>query len=210
MARILAWLMSMTVALLVGGGCASPGQDGHRDESVRTVTADSERDTRAAREANRRGVSHLEAGRLQKAKAAFQKAITADGRFGPAQNNLGEVYYKQGQGYKAARRFDRARKLMPERPEPYNNLGLVLERGSKVDPGGNKLERAIDYYRKAVQRDPDNMEYLGNLTRALVRRGDDGKEVRRLLQRLLEEDDRPQWLMWAERQLSTMRDKNSG
>ena len=50
-------------------------------------------------------------------------------------------------------------KLMPNQPEPLNNLGLVFE-------ATGKLDEATDSYTKAVTLEPDNVQALGNLARA--------------------------------------------
>jgi cytochrome c-type biogenesis protein CcmH/NrfG len=67
---------------------------------------------------------------------------------------------------------------------------------------GEKLDEAIAEYQKAVDLDPENREVLGNLARARVRRGDQGSEMRQLLSRLLETETRPDWRLWAQRELA--------
>jgi hypothetical protein len=51
---------------------------------------------------------------------------------------------------------------------------------------------------------PDNAEFLGNLARARVRRGDRGPEVRELLEQLVLRETRPAWSDWARQQLAAM------
>jgi Flp pilus assembly protein TadD len=190
-------IISSALLLCLGGGCANLAEKEKGGDKYRTVAAQPGRDTDAAKKHNRRGVKLLKQGKLDAAKGAFNQALTADVEFGPAHNNLGKVYFKRERWYKAAWEFEYARKLMPKRPGPYNNLGLVLEQGGE-------LERAIKQFRKAHQHAPENIEYLGNLTRALIKRGDRTKEVRRFLERILDEDTRPAWLTWAKRRLATL------
>lgn len=178
---------------LSAGGCSSDTQ--RVRPNYRTITAEPLRDTDAARAANQRGVEHLKADELDKAKTEFIRACEEDVEFGPAHNNLGEVYYRQDDLYKAAVEFEAARKLMPDHPGPLNNLGLVHEHGGEYD-------RAIEYYRKAIERGRRGIEYAANLARAMTRRGDRSDEHRDLLRRILAEDKRPEWLMWAKRELA--------
>ena len=119
---------------------------------------------------------------------------------GPAHNNLGKVYFRQGKMYLAAWEFQYAMKLMPNQPEPPNNLGLVFEAAGKLDD-------AAESYGKAVAREPDNIDALGNLARA-PRRGDKDAEVRDLLNELVLKDTRPEWVAWARDRLATLREKN--
>jgi cytochrome c-type biogenesis protein CcmH/NrfG len=88
-------------------------------------------------------------------------------------------------------------KLMPNQPEPLNNLGLVFE-------ATGKLDEATDSYAKAVTVEPDNVQAMGNLARAHVRRGDHDDSVRTLLQRLVLRETRPDWLAWERSTLSQL------
>jgi len=163
--------------------------------SYRTITIDPTRDPAAAERANEKGLRHLKEGDLDNAAAAFGKALDADVEHGKAHNNLGMVYLKQGKLHDAAWEFEYARKLLPDEAEPVFNLGLVYEK--RVPP---KFDRAVDYFRDAVRLDPDNVKYRGHLARALIRRGDETPEVRRLLQYIIDNDARPDWVAWAQQQ----------
>lgn len=83
---------------------------------------------------------------------------------------------------------------MPASAEPRNNLGMVYEKVGRWDP-------AIEQYAAARKLDESSVEILGNLTRARIRRGDKGEEIRRLLERLVLMDPRPDRQNWARRQL---------
>jgi hypothetical protein len=65
-----------------------------------------------------------------------------------------------------------------------------------------RLEDAIAMYYTAHELEPTNPEYLGNLTRARIRRGDRDEMLRHELQQLLFIDARPDWIDWAEDQLA--------
>lgn len=133
--------------------------------------------------------------KLEEAEAKFKEALTADVRFGPAHNNLGTVYFEQRRFYLAAWEFEYAIKLMPAQPEPRNTLGLVFE---TVD----RLDKAVAYYTKAIELQPDNPEIIGNLVRARINRGDRDAELRELLADFILKDTRLQWRTWAKKKLA--------
>ncbi len=185
------WLtLAVTMALCVAVvGCNQRKIQTHSGP-YRTVAAQPLRDTDRARTLHKQGLKHLEKGELDEAAKDLQRALEADVEYGPAHNSLGRVYFQQGRYYEAAWEFEYARKALPREPEPLNNLGLVQERDAQYD-------QAIDYYRQAAALDQNNINYPANLARALIRRGDRTDEVRVLLQRILDEDTRPEWLVWA-------------
>ena len=185
--------LGLVIAALVGMGCANMSGGRGNGATYRTVAVEPGRDTEAAKRANEAGLEHLAKGEIEQAAKAFERALTADVEFGPAHNNLGRVYFKQKDWYKAAWEFEYAGKLLPKHAAPRNNLGLVFEEVGQLD-------RAVEYYREAVNLDPENIQYRSNLCRALVRRGDRTSEVRNLLERMLQQDDRPEWRVWAKRQ----------
>jgi len=190
--------LSLTAAIAIAG-CARPPASASSETGYRTITTQPLRDTDAAQKYNQTGVEYLTAGKLDQAEAEFSKALTADVEYGPAHNNLGKIYYRKRDWYKAAWEFEYARKLLPKHAEPCNNLGLVLEEAGQLD-------QAVEQYREAVRLDPVDIEYRANLVRALIRRGDKTPEVRGLLQQVLAQDRRPEWQLWANQQLSRMGD----
>ena len=189
-------LLSLVFVALIATGCTTTAGTGDDAEPYRTIRVEPGRNTDEARRQNQIGLDHLERGDLIKASDAFGKALAADVEYGPAHNNLGKVYFKQADWYKAAWEFEYARKLMPKHAEPCNNLALVLEQAGELD-------RAVILYREATVLD-GSIEYRGNLTRALIRRGERTDEVRNLLQQIIQEDSRTDWVMWARQQHATM------
>jgi Tfp pilus assembly protein PilF len=193
---------AVTAALCVGlsipSGFLATGCGG-RDASIdySTTARDPRRNTERAQELNRRAVELLEAGEWQEAEATLRRALVADVTYGPAHNNLGKAFFHQGRLYVAAWEFQYAAKLMPDQPEPKNNLGLVLE-------AAGKLDEAVNVYDEAVDLESDNVQFLGNLARARLRRGDEGPEVKQLLQALILRETRPQWLQWAKEHLARL------
>lgn len=102
----------------------------------------------------------------------------------------------------AAWEFQYTIKLLPNQPEPYNNLGLVYE-------ADGKLPEAADSYRKAMELAEEDPQYIVNLARVLLRQDQKTAEVRQLLQKLIEHDTRPQWVQWAREQLSRWPKENA-
>jgi Flp pilus assembly protein TadD len=178
-------------ALIIG--CAAPSAHTTKSE-YETPAADSSRDSTTARNLNLQALEKLSKGDDTAAEQLLKKSLTADVMFGPAHNNLGKLYFREGKLYPAAWEFQYAAKLMPNQPEPRNNLGLVCE-------SAGKLDEAVDFYTQAIKDEPDNPEILGNLARSRIRRGEKSPEVRDLLNKLVERDTRPEWLVWEKDQL---------
>jgi Flp pilus assembly protein TadD len=174
-------------------GCANPPSHAPKAQYESPAT-DGARDTATAQQLNIQALEKLAKGDDAGAEKLFRDSLTADVMFGPAHNNLGKLYYHQGKLYAAAWEFQYAAKLMPNQPEPRNNLGLVCE-------SAGKLDEAVDYYIQALKDEPDNPEILGNLARSRIRRGEKSQDVRDLLNKLVERDTRPDWLIWEKDQL---------
>ena len=190
--------VTIALGLLAGAvglaGCVSPAE---RPPGYETVGKEPHRDAEIARRETARAVAMLDAGDYAGAEAALKAALAADIMSGPAHNNLGKVYFRQSKLYLAAWEFQYAMKLMPNQPEPPNNLGLVFEAVGKLDD-------AADHYGKAVALEPDNVQAMGNLARARVRRGDDDDDLRSLLGRLVLRETRPDWLAWEKYMLARL------
>ena len=182
----------LTAAVL--GGCQSHSA-GPTTRDYQTVSQDPHRDNDAAHRDNEAALQLINKGDYTAAEPILRRALSEDVMYGPAHNNLGLVYFHQSKLYLAAWEFQYASKLMPNQPEARNNLGLVFE-------AGGKLDQAIDSYESAMKVEPDNAQFVGNLARARVRRGDKESEVRPLLERLVEIDQRPDWVEWARERLS--------
>ena len=191
------WRALAVIAALLLAGCNSPAS---RPAAGRyeTVAPAPNRNAELARRENARAVALMDSGDHAAAEAALKAALAADVMCGPAHNNLGKVYFRQGKLYLAAWEFQYAMKLMPNQPEPPNNLGLVFEAAGKLDD-------ATESYGKAVALEPDNIQALGNLARARVRRGDRDADLRALLEKLVLRETRPDWLAWERDVLSRLK-----
>ena len=168
------------------GGCAAPAAP----STVVHLDDPSVADTGRARTENDAAVSLIDRDKLPEAADALGRALAADPRFGPAQNNLGIVRLRQDQPLAAAAAFERAADLMPRAAAPRDNLGLVFESAGRFDD-------AVRCYDAAAGLAPGNPEYVGNAARARVRRGDQTDELHEMLQRIATADPRPDWSDWA-------------
>jgi Tfp pilus assembly protein PilF len=184
----------MLIVALLSGCATSTSKD---VETYQTVGNEPRHNPDLAKQENARAVTLLDAGDYQKAESALKSALAADVMCGPAHNNLGKVYFRQKKLYLAAWEFQYAMKLMPNQAEPPNNLGLVFEVAGKLDD-------ATESYGKAVALEPENVDAMGNLARARVRRGDRDEAVRGLLQKLILRDTRSDWLAWERATLSRL------
>lgn len=185
--------LSLMTACLVLSACSHSAHPANRDRQYTTARPEPHHDSDQARKVAAEGLQLLNDGKLEEAEQTLRRALEADVMFGPAHNSLGMVYYRQKRYYLAAWEFEYASRLMPDRPEPRNNFGLVFEAVGKIDD-------AVDWYGKAMQLAPDNPQIIGNLARAKVRRGDRDDQVRELLQQLVLKDTRPSWTAWAQRE----------
>ena len=172
--------------VLIASGCS-------QDKQARRVDP-SDRDPAAATRLVEQGIKHLQQDDLEQARIAFESATERDVFSGIAHNNLGHVYFAQGNFYAAARQFQHASRLMPYQPEPTNNLGLVFETVGKYND-------SIAYYEQAVHQRPGDPRLLGNLCRARIRRGDRDEQTRLLLADLVLHETRLPWRVWAQKQL---------
>lgn len=186
-------LLPLLIGLLLG--CSSAPQK--TAPEYQTVSKDLNRDPERARRLNSEAVALINRGQYDEAEKKLKQALAADVMFGPGHNNLGKVYYQRSQFYLAAWEFEYASKLMPNQPEPKSNLGLVFEVTGKLD-------EAVKSYDQAMKLEPDNPQFIGNLARARIRRGEHNGEVRLLLDQLVMRDTRPDWVEWAKQKLTLM------
>lgn len=136
--------------------------------------------------------------KLAAAEQKLHQAILADNQFGPAHNNLGQLYFRRGRYYQAALEFEAAAGLMPDRAEPLNNLGLVFE-------AARRFPDAISQFQMAHEIAPTEPVYLGNLIRAMLRDEEpDHEAIAYLLDELLLIESRPDWREWALEQQATI------
>jgi hypothetical protein len=107
------------------------------------------RGTEGARAASAfsRCVALTDGGRLDDARACYEKLLEIDPANALACNNLGIIHQGQGAPAKAAALFREAIRLDPSRPQPYVNLGNVLQ-------DERELAAALLQYDAAIRLDP--------------------------------------------------------
>ncbi len=115
-------------------GCAATEKEKTRYE---TIEAELDADTDKAIALNKKALKFLDEADLERAEEHLQQSLVADVNYGPAHNNLGQVYFQQERYYLAAWEFEYAARLLPENPEPVNNLGLVY------DTVGRRIRRRL-------------------------------------------------------------------
>jgi Tfp pilus assembly protein PilF len=187
----------VSMLLIIPAICSLCGCGGSHSPPNDSLTKAPAQNTELARQENEIAFNLIQQGKYDKAQEHIVRALSADPLYGPAHNNRGLIYYYTDRLYLAAWEFDNAIKLMPYQSEPRNNLGLVMERAGK-------LNEAADSFAKARQMEPENPQYIGNLARARIRRGDNDDQTRELLEELSQKDDRPDWVEWAKTKLQRL------
>lgn len=129
------------------------------------------------------------------AEKLLRQALAADLYFGPAHNNLGVLYLKQGKLYEAAGEFEWARKLMPGHPDPRMNLALTLETAGRTD-------EALAEYNSALEVYPEHLPTIQALTRLQIRSGKGDERTHERLATIALQSSDPAWRDWAKQQLS--------
>ena len=130
----------------------------------------------------------------RKAEQLLRKALSHDLYHGPAHNNLGVLYLKQGKLYEAAGEFEWARKLMPGHPDPRVNLALTLERAGRVDEAAETYATALEVY-------PKHVPTLQALTRLQVRYDRVDDKTKERLRIIALRGQNQSWRDWAQQQL---------
>lgn len=86
----------------------------------------------------------------------FKKAITLNGRFAEAHNNLGLLYYDAGDYKGASKQFQEALADYPDFNEAMLNLGNSYK-------GLGKLKKAEEQFKTVMERDSENADAYFNL-----------------------------------------------
>jgi len=154
-----------------------------------TTLTEETRSTTDAEQLNRRAAD-LISSNPAKAEALLREALTKDIYFGPAHNNLGVLYLKQGRLYEAANEFEWARKLLPGSPDPRINLALVLERAGRTD-------EALRAYEAALEVEPDCLAAMQGAANLTVRAGRNDARLAGWLGRIALEGPDATWREWA-------------
>jgi tetratricopeptide (TPR) repeat protein len=191
--------MAALAAFLVVG-CAAPWM--HQSAvKYETIAANANRDTHTAKTKHAEALALLDKDRekhLAKVEKLLNEALVADVRYGPAHNTLGMVYYLEHKLYLAAWEFEYAAKLMPDHPQPYNNLGLVYEEAGKYD-------EAVTYYSMALVHKANDPQVTGNLVRTRMAMGERSPDLKNMLSDLALNHPDPGWQQWARDQVALVK-----
>jgi Tfp pilus assembly protein PilF/peroxiredoxin len=147
----------------------------------------------------RLGTLLLKTGETERARAAFERALSLQPDLAEANNDLGTLLAQEGDLEAAIARFRMALAATPDYPDALNNLGYALllsgrddearalyERALALQPDfpealnnlglllgrAGDLEAAERYFRRALEGRPDYGEAANNVALVLVARGD--------------------------------------
>ena len=129
------------------------------------------------------------AGQLEQAHEDLSEAVGIEDRNVYAWILLGVIEFQSGRAVDAAKAFERAASLAPDRYEPYYNLGLVLE-------ACGRYRDAQAAYERALHRAPECTEVLENLVRCQVRAGLTNEKTREFIDRAIAFETRVEWTRW--------------
>ena len=181
------WVLVAVLGLSVA--CSSPRAAG----PYATVAAGA-RHTARAEQLSRQAADLMETD-LAGAERLLREALSADLFFGPAHNNLGVVFLKQGKRYEAAAEFEWARKLMPGHPDPRVNLAMTLEEAGKA-------EEAVASYSAALEVYAGYLPAVQGIARLTVRSGGYDEGLDGWLEQIVEQSADAAWRDWARSQMS--------
>jgi len=194
-ALIILTILIVATALLTGCGLEGFGHQAAKDrDGYVTVAKDPGRDSATAAKHNAEASRLLELGRHDDAEKELKAALDADLFCGPAHNNLGAVYLQKQDYYHAAWEFQYAAKLMPGKAEPLYNLAMVYE-------AVGQLDSSRDWYTKAHELEPEDINITCGLARVRVRTSLNDQTTQDLLRRIVLQGPTDQWRQWARRQL---------
>jgi len=185
--RTLPLILALTSAVVLASCTSAPTGPYSPPTEVERDTAKAERLSREA--------ADLLPGDLDSAERLLREALTADIFHGPAHNNLGVVFLKEGKLYEAAQEFEWAKKLMPGAPDPRVNLALVWEAAGRTDD-------ALGAYASALEVRSEYMPAVQGMARLLVRAGRGDARLESLLEAVAMQSTDSVWRAWAGSELA--------
>lgn len=162
-------LRAAAVAVVLVGAIAARAQAAHWENSL-TLWSHATRVTPESYIAHENlGQALREAGRLEEARASYERALALAPARSPAyaaviNNSIGLVLARQGRIDEARDRFAAAVQRNPTFAEARTNLGNALAADGRADA-------AIEHYREAIRLKPDYVEPRVGLGAALLRSG---------------------------------------
>ena len=107
------------------------------------------------------GNQFYEAGQLDEAVAAYQKALELDPKYQGAYANLGVTYYQQQKFDLAASQYEKALELDPQDGEVAYNLGALYLQQALMEsdiPDNDLLDKSITQLQQALEISPNLAE----------------------------------------------------
>lgn len=143
---------------------------------------------------NNLGNAYLADGQTDAAIEAYRQAVELI-KDRPEKNadpyyNLGNALVKKGDLEGALDAFSQAEKISPDDPLIQNNLGYVYERKFAQDNQAPLLREAVEHYRAAVQKDPNNAVFQRNYGLAARRLDSEREAGIKALRRAVELDSK--------------------
>lgn len=177
----------VAIACVAAGGCATPQRGPYQPQGE--IARHTDRAERLTREAvERMDRDPKEAERL------LRDALTADLFHGPAHNNLGVLFLRQGLLAPAAEEFVWAAKLMPDHPDPRLNLAMTFERAGRIG-------EAIDGYANVLEATPGHLPTMQALALCQVRYARTDERTAPLLREIAMRGEGETWRSWAQEAL---------
>jgi Flp pilus assembly protein TadD len=168
---------------------SAPGCRAARSSSPYATQSEVQRDSLKAQRLTQEAAELIDT-KPERAEALLREALTADLYHGPAHNNLGVLYLKQGKIYEAAGEFEWGRKLMPGHPDPRMNLALTLERAGRIGDALAGYKSALDVY-------PEHIPTMQALARLQVKSGRTDSDTPHYLREIALRGETDAWRSWA-------------
>jgi len=125
------------------------------------------------------GVLYFQKGMNDKAIEKYNEAIKLKPEVSLYHENLGIAYEAKGDSQNALQCYEKALDLTQDKPRLYSRLGTFYYNDKEKN-----LDKAIEYYSKAVTAEPKNEQYVENLAVTLMESGNLKKEEKYIRQLL--------------------------
>ena len=119
---------------------------------------------------NKIGIAYEKMRLYPQAKLSFERALAMNPKFSGPENNLGTVFYAEGDYHRAEQHYKRALKIDPRNASIYNNLGTLYFMKRKIHRGMEAYQQAQSLDHDIFERSAENrIETEGTReTRALI------------------------------------------
>lgn len=115
------------------------------------------------------GVKLISSGRVDEARACFERVLAANPRNADACNNLGVIHIQNGNFEAAVAMFERAHSINPLKRDIRDNCVQANFEYALACTSQQRHTDAVALYRRVLALDPENMGARINLTNSLAR-----------------------------------------